>query len=79
MTGDHEVEEASSIAGSDATEVARARPISWCLTDISVDDDEHDRRPQRRRYEEPLAVTLRKQILSIAESVLSQCAPRVSR
>lgn len=33
------------------------------------DDDDYDRRPQRRRYEEPLAVTLRKQVLSIAESV----------
>ena len=32
------------------------------------DDDEFDHRPQRRRYEEPIAVTLRKQVLSIAES-----------
>lgn len=39
-----------------------------------IDDDDFDRRPQRRRYEEPVAVTLRKQILSIAESVMSQSA-----
>lgn len=34
-----------------------------------TDEDDYDRRPQRRRYEEPLSVTLRKQVLSIAESV----------
>lgn len=33
------------------------------------DDDFDDRRPMRRRYEEPLSVKLRKQVLSIAESV----------
>lgn len=38
------------------------------LTEL-LDDDFEDRRPQRRRYEEPLAVTLRKQVLAIAESV----------
>lgn len=37
------------------------------LTDS--DDDYDDRRPQRRRYEEPLAATVRKQVLSIAENV----------
>lgn len=40
----------------------------------STDDDEYDRRPQRRKHEEPLAVTLRKQILCIAESVMSRGA-----
>ncbi|OBT73837.1 hypothetical protein VF21_06684 [Pseudogymnoascus sp. 05NY08] len=34
------------------------------------DDDDFDRRPQRRRYEEPLPVRVRKQLLSIAESPL---------
>lgn len=34
-----------------------------------AEDDFDDRRPQRRRYEEPLAVSLRKQVLSIAENV----------
>ena len=33
------------------------------------DNDDFDRRPQRRRYEEPLHVKIRKQLLSIAESV----------
>lgn len=32
-------------------------------------DDDFDRRPQRRRYEEPITVRIRKQVLSIAESV----------
>ncbi|OCK82716.1 hypothetical protein K432DRAFT_323756 [Lepidopterella palustris CBS 459.81] len=32
------------------------------------DDDDTDRRPTRRRYEEPTAVKLRKMLLSIAES-----------
>lgn len=35
----------------------------------ATDDDDFDRRQQRRRYEEPLHVKLRKQILSIAENV----------
>lgn len=34
-----------------------------------AEDDEYDRRPQRRRYEEPLHLKLRKQLLSVAESV----------
>lgn len=34
-----------------------------------ADDDEHDRRPQRRRYEEPLHLKVRKQLLGVAESV----------
>ncbi|KXG51166.1 MIF4-like, type 1/2/3 [Penicillium griseofulvum] len=32
------------------------------------DDDEFDRRPQRRRYEEPLFAQVRRQLLTIAES-----------
>lgn len=39
---------------------------------IYSDEDDYDRRPQRRRYEEPLAVKLRKQLLSIAESPLKR-------
>jgi hypothetical protein len=38
-----------------------------CLT--GPDDDRDDHRGQRRRYEEPLAVKVRKQMLAIAESV----------
>lgn len=34
-----------------------------------LDDEEFDRRPQRRRYEEPLHIKMRKQLLGIAESV----------
>ncbi|KAI0407460.1 MIF4G like-domain-containing protein [Xylaria palmicola] len=34
------------------------------------DDDEYDRRPQRRRYEAPLSVRIRKQLLGLAESPL---------
>lgn len=33
------------------------------------DDEDYDRRPQRRRYEEPLFVQVRRQLLTIAESV----------
>lgn len=36
---------------------------------ISADDDDHDRRAQRRRYEEPLSAKVRRQLLMIAESV----------
>ncbi|EHL01645.1 putative protein kinase gsk3 [Glarea lozoyensis 74030] len=36
------------------------------------DDDDFDRRPQRRRYEEPLSVKVRRQLLSIAESALKR-------
>ncbi|KAI1377448.1 MIF4G like-domain-containing protein [Hypoxylon crocopeplum] len=34
------------------------------------DDDEYDRRPQRRRYDVPLPVRIRKQLLGLAESPL---------
>ncbi|KAI0201112.1 MIF4G like-domain-containing protein [Astrocystis sublimbata] len=34
------------------------------------DDDDYDRRPQRRRFEEPLHVRIRKQLLGLAESPL---------
>ncbi|KAI0167143.1 MIF4G like-domain-containing protein [Hypoxylon sp. FL1284] len=34
------------------------------------DDDEYDRRPQRRRYDAPLPVRIRKQLLGLAESPL---------
>lgn len=42
-----------------------------------TDDDDFDRRPQRRRYEEPLSVKLRKQLLSIAESPLKRVEDEV--
>lgn len=34
-----------------------------------IDDDDFDRRQQRRKYEEPLAAKVRRQLLTIAESV----------
>lgn len=34
-----------------------------------ADDDDYDRRQQRRRYEEPLHIKVRKQLLAVAESV----------
>ena len=45
------------------------RMVGCRILTTRVEDDDYDRRPQRRRYEEPLATSLRKQILSIAESV----------
>ncbi len=38
----------------------------------NTDEDDYDRRPQRRRYEEPLSVRVRKQLLSVAESPLKR-------
>ncbi|RDL35027.1 putative nuclear cap-binding complex, subunit NCBP1 [Venustampulla echinocandica] len=42
------------------------------------DEDDYDRRPQRRRYEEPLVVKVRKQLLAIAESPLKRVEDEVS-
>ena len=47
---------------------------SFYLTTLSkltfgADEDEVDRRQQRRRYEEPLHIKVRKQLLGVAESV----------
>ncbi|KAI9677611.1 MAG: hypothetical protein M1817_006565 [Caeruleum heppii] len=42
------------------------------------DDDDFDRRPQRRRYEEPLAVKLQKQLLVVAESPLRRTEDEIS-
>lgn len=39
---------------------------------FGIDEDDYDRRPQRRRYEEPLSVKVRKQFLAIAESPLKR-------
>ena len=40
-----------------------------------VEDDDYDRRPQRRRYEEPVYVRLRKELLGLAESVSAREPP----
>ncbi|KAI9850121.1 MAG: hypothetical protein M1838_006055 [Thelocarpon superellum] len=42
------------------------------------DEEDFDHRPQRRRYEEPLALKLRKQMLTIAESPLKRPEDEVS-
>lgn len=41
--------------------------LTWLV--VLTEDDDLDRRPQRRRYEEPLFVQVRRQLLTIAESV----------
>lgn len=45
---------------------------------IVPDDDDYDRRPQRRRYEEPLSVKIRRQLLGIAESPLKRVEDEVA-
>ncbi|KAI9826224.1 MAG: hypothetical protein M1819_007391 [Sarea resinae] len=42
------------------------------------DEDDFDRRPQRRRYEEPWVVKVRKQLLSVAESPLKRVEDEIS-
>lgn len=44
----------------------------------STDEDDYDRRRQRRRYEEPMSVRIRKQLLAIAESPLKRVEDEVS-
>lgn len=43
-----------------------------------TDEDDYDRRPQRRRYEEPLSTKVRKQLLGIAESPLKRIEDEIS-
>jgi nuclear cap-binding protein subunit 1 len=43
-----------------------------------ADEDDYDRRPQRRRYEEPLSVRVRKQLLSVAESPLKRVEDEIT-
>lgn len=44
---------------------------------LRTDEDEYDRRPQRRRYEDPLPSRVRKQLLAIAESPLKRVEEEV--
>ena len=49
---------------------SRSRHLpTLCKLTLGADDDEVDRRQQRRRYEEPLHIKVRKQLLGVAESV----------
>jgi hypothetical protein len=63
-----EAVEVTSTTASVDIEVSSLQDLNESMLTIA-DDDFDDRRAQRRRYEEPIAVTLRKQVLSIAESV----------
>ncbi|KAI9741878.1 MAG: hypothetical protein M1834_000266 [Cirrosporium novae-zelandiae] len=47
-------------------------------TERAADEDDYDRRPQRRRYEEPLPVKVRKQLLAVAESPLHKVEDDIS-
>lgn len=59
-----------AVGASGAIEVRVILELPVRVADQPVPDDEDfDRRPQRRRYEEPLFVQVRRQLLTIAESV----------
>lgn len=58
------------VGASGAIEVRVIPELPVRVADQPVPDDEDfDRRPQRRRYEEPLFIQVRRQLLAIAESV----------
>ena len=70
MTGEMEARVEDIIIASGATEVGFPTYSNMPNNaDMLTDDDDYDRRPQRRRYEESLHVKVRKQLLGIAESV----------
>lgn len=66
----------ATIVASVATEVRALLlvgllPETVCFLGLTLTEDEdYDRRPQRRRYDEPLHIRVRKQLLAVAESVL---------
>lgn len=72
---------ATTIASADTEVSAIAHPnhsaeaYNWyshgrrALVTVYLEDDDSDRRPPRRHYEEPLGIKLRKQFLAIADSV----------
>ncbi|KAL8817598.1 MAG: hypothetical protein Q9223_003590 [Gallowayella weberi] len=67
--------EAITIIASGALEVTNLLlPFTSHLTadPFLIEDDDFDRRPPRRQYQEPVHVRLRKQLLSIAESPLKR-------
>ena len=70
MIVDPEVVVLNLRTAKDGTEVTTISLRRAGLELTVADDDDYGRRPQRRRYEEPLSVTLRKQVLSIAKSVI---------
>ena len=77
MSEDTVVTKATATIAKDVTEV-RGFSKSLLVANANShlqDDDDYDRRPQRRRYEEPLHLKMRKQLLVIAESVRSNTSP----
>lgn len=63
----------TTIARGDTEVKLQLQPIHLVQrADRVFQDDDYDRQPQRRRYEEPLAVRVRKQLLAIAESPLKR-------
>lgn len=78
MIGDRTITtEAPTITAENVTGVRLDHRNVWAAlaNGIYTDDDDFDRRHQRRRYEEPLLLKVRKQLLTIAESV-SHTLPR---
>jgi nuclear cap-binding protein subunit 1 len=85
MTNGHGVDGEDTITEKEDTEVISVQTIPRTFMQINkadniafADDDEYDRRPQRRRYEEPLSVKIRKQLLAIAESPLKRVEDEVA-
>ena len=63
------LEGATTIAKG-VTEVPISHPDDSILSNtLSIEDDDYGNRSQRRRYEEPRHLKIRKQLLGIAESV----------
>jgi hypothetical protein len=62
---------AATTTASADTEVCKGvgRHVFSVKAYIGTDDDEVERRPQRRRYEEPVASRLRRELVVIAENV----------
>jgi nuclear cap-binding protein subunit 1 len=75
-----EVGEGIITARGDTEVIANSISISQHEADnIHItDEDDYDRRPQRRRYEEPLSVRVRKQLLSVAESPLKRVEDEIT-
>ena len=54
---------------SDDLEVSDLESTGLNCSYHRIDDDDFDRRPQRRRQEEPLSFKIKRQFLTLAESV----------
>ena len=63
------MEEVTSTIGNADLEVCQTPLFLKLGSPVATEDDDYDRRPQRRRYDEPAHVKLRKTLLSLAESV----------